>query len=292
MTFKPLVLADRPFFIDLEKRFPFSTSDVNFTNLFIWRDFYNFIWTEAEGCVCLIANPIEGPSFALPPLGGGDKFKAVDFLFSSMSQPRLSRVGEELAVFLGQRRSDLVIEPDPDNHDYVYLSEKLINLSGRKMHQKKNHYNYFINNYKFELITITEEHLDELVSIEDKWLISKSEKIGPSSHLLLEARAVHLLLENLRILELEGLAIKIDGRVEAFTLGQPLNQETALIHVEKANPEFRGIYVALCSNFCRFFYADKKYVNREQDLGLAGLRRSKESLKPDHLEKKFVIMVK
>ncbi|MDR1677333.1 MAG: phosphatidylglycerol lysyltransferase domain-containing protein, partial [Deltaproteobacteria bacterium] len=81
----------------------------------------------------------------------------------------------------------------------------------------------------------------------------------------------------------------VDGRIEAFSLGESLSPDTALIHVEKGSPGIRGIYVALCSNFCRAAFSDKIYINREQDLGLPGLRWSKESLKPDHMRKKFNI---
>jgi hypothetical protein len=105
----------------------------------------------------------------------------------------------------------------------------------------------------------------------------------------MEKRAVHLLLANLEALCLQGMAIRIDGRIEGFTLGEPLNEDTALIHVEKGNPLIRGIYVALCSQFCRRYYSHLTYINREQDLGLPGLRFSKESLKPDHMVQKFVI---
>jgi hypothetical protein len=209
-----------------------------------------------------------------------------------MAEPKLSRVPEAAAQVIAEARPDWLVEPDPDNADYVYLADKLITLSGRRMHQKKNHYNHFVQNNRFELLEVTEALHGELVEVEAKWLTSKTEKLGPDNHLQLEREAVHILLENFRALELQGLAIRVNGKIEAFTLGEPLSPDTALIHVEKGNPDIRGIYVALCSHFCKTYYADKTYVNREQDLGLPGLRKSKESLKPDHLRKKFNIWPK
>jgi hypothetical protein len=289
MSFKPLGLEDRPVFRALEKAFPPATSDVNFTNMFIWNDYYHFSWREAFGCLCLVAQPEGQSPFALPPLGGGEALKASEFLFSQLETPIMSRTPEALAQLFAHERPSWRIEPDPDNDDYVYLAEKLINLSGRRMHQKKNHLNYFRQNYRAEYVDVTEALTPELTLVEDLWLTAKTEKIGPQSHLIMERKAVHLLLANLKALELSGLAIRVEGKIQAFTIGEALNEDTAVIHVEKGNPEFRGIYVALCSEFCRRRFAEMTYVNREQDLGLPGLRFSKESLKPHRMDKKFVV---
>jgi hypothetical protein len=257
--------------------------------MFIWQGFYHFSWTRAHDCLCLIAFPEGGEPFAMPPLGSGDRLKAIDFLFGQMPSPRLSRAPEELASAVAQARPGWRVESDPDNDDYVYLAEKLINLSGRRMHQKKNHYNSFVQNNRYELVEVTEDLRDELAEVEAKWLVSKTEKIGETSHLRMEREAVHIILDNLAALGVHGLAIRIGGKIEAFALGESLSPDTAVVHVEKGNPEIRGVYVALCSHFCRAFFSDKTYINREQDLGLAGLRQSKESLKPDHMRKKYNI---
>jgi hypothetical protein len=285
----PLTLEDQRVFRELEKRCPMVTSDANFTNLFIWQGFYHFSWTMAHDCICILARPEGAPEFGLPPLGCGDRVRAAEFLLEELSEPLLSRVPEELAAKIGAAHPEWRIQADPDNDDYIYLAEKLINLNGRRMHQKKNHYNYFIQNYHFDLLPVEECLKEELLAVESKWLTSKSENIEPGLHLLLEEQAVHLLLENYSALGVQGLAIKIDGKIEAFSLGESLNDDTAIIHVEKGNPEIRGIYVAICSHFCKRYYSDKTYINREQDLGLPGLRKSKESLKPDHMGKKFNI---
>jgi hypothetical protein len=263
------------------------TSDANFTNLFIWQSYYNFVWTYVHECICILARPEGVPPYAFPPLGCGDRVRAAEFLAQQMTQPKLSRIPQELADKIAAAHPNWKIESDPNNDDYVYLAEKLINLNGRRMHQKKNHYNNFVQNNRFELLPINECPKEELLELEAKWLISKSEKVGSGSHLQMEKQAVHLLLEHYATLEIQGMAIRINGKIEAFTLGESLNPQTALIHVEKGNPDIRGIYVALCSHFCRRYYSDKIYINREQDLGLEGLRKSKESLKPDHMGKKF-----
>jgi hypothetical protein len=290
MSFKPLTLLDRPIFKSMETSHPLYTSDTNFTNIFIWQSYYNFSWAQNSDCLCLLAQPENSATFGFPPIGTGNKLKAVEFLVSQMEEPRLSRVPEELAQLISQNFPNWQILPDPDNDDYVYLAEKLINLSGRRMHQKKNHYNYFIQNYPHEFQNINQALLPELIEMESQWLISKTEKIGANSHLIKEKESVHSLLENMTPLEVTGLVVRIKGKIEAFTIGESLNKDTAIIHVEKGNPDIRGIYIALCSQYCRAFFPDKTFINREQDLGLPGLKQSKESLKPDHMRKKFIII--
>jgi hypothetical protein len=289
MSFKPITLEDRDIFRAAEKACPLTTSDVNFTNMIIWNDYYHITWTEYGGCLALLARPEGQEPFALPPLGLGDQLAATEYLFSQLDKPRLSRAPESLVQVIAKERPNWTILPDPDNDDYVYLAEKLINLSGRRMHQKKNHYNYFKQNYSYELVDVTLDLIPELIAVEDLWLTAKTEKIGEESHLIMEKRAVHICLDKIEELSLKGLAIRVEGRIEAFTLGEPLNEDTALIHVEKGNPAIRGIYVALLSEFCSRYFSTLTYVNREQDLGLPGLKFSKESLKPHHMAKKFVV---
>jgi hypothetical protein len=294
--FAPLVLEDRPAFKALEASRPLEGSDASFTNLFIWRNYYRFVWSaEVPGALCVMANPEGSPPFCLPPLGAWEDLSAWDFMASRMKamglEPLFSRVPERAAEFLKAARPAWVVEADRDNDDYIYDASKLRTLSGRSMHQKKNHYNHFVQNYRAEFLPITRDLFQELKRVEDKWLTLKTEREGEgaATHLAMEREAIHAILENFEILGQKGLAVTIDGRIEAFTVGEMLSPDTLLVHVEKGNPEIRGIYVALCSHFARQIFPEAAFVNREQDLGLTGLRRSKESLKPHHFVRKFQI---
>ncbi|MDR1394870.1 MAG: DUF2156 domain-containing protein, partial [Deltaproteobacteria bacterium] len=186
MSFKPLTLEDAPLFRREEKKHPLASSDVNFTNMFIWNDYYHFSWLRRGEAICLLARPEGGQPFALPPLGGGDHLEASRFLMEALAsegcRPVMSRVPARLSRLLAESCPAWTAEPDPDNDDYVYLSEKLITLSGRRMHQKKNHYNNFVQNNRYELLEVTEELIGELMEVEDLWLTGKFEKIGPQSH--------------------------------------------------------------------------------------------------------------
>ncbi|MDR2199259.1 MAG: phosphatidylglycerol lysyltransferase domain-containing protein [Deltaproteobacteria bacterium] len=279
-------------FIEYEKKYPLSASDCNFTNLFIWRHYYNFTWARLGDSLCVMADPKEAKPFCLPPLGDYKSPEAWDFLADCMESPFFSRVPENCKDFISQERPGWLIVPDRDNDDYVYSNNKLITLSGRIMHQKKNHYNYFRNNYPHEFARITSELFPELMSLDDRWMDNKVEQGSSSSHLIMEKAAISELLNNFEELEVSGLAVKVNGRIEGFSIGEMLNEDTIVVHVEKGNPDIRGIYVAVFSNFCGMFFPDAQYVNREQDLGLPGLRNSKLSLKPVHFVNKFNLFPK
>ncbi len=294
MSFKPLTLGDQPIFRAAERSTPQMIADTNFTNQFIWRSYYRPVWAEAHGCLCLLARPQDGEPFGLPPVGDGDQLAALDFTLAALrdltGRPTFQRVPEALVEKLAAAGRPYECTHDRDSDDYVYLREQLCSLSGRKMHQKKNHYNYFINHYQFECLPITRGLVPELLAVQESWLATKEERDAVSNHLAYELESVHELLRHMDDLNQIGLAIRIDGRIEGFTMGEVMSPDTALVHIEKADYEVRGLFVALSSHFCRELPPEMVYINREQDLGLPGLRFSKESLKPDHMRRKYLVV--
>ena len=157
------------------------------------------------------------------------------------------------------------------------------------MNQKKKHYHFFVNHRQFECLPITDELVPDLLAVQESWLAIKEEQNIPLSHLRHEVESVHELLRHFKDLDQLGLAIRINGRIEGFTMGEVMSPDTVLVHLEKATYDIRGLFVALSSHFCRQLPPEIVYVNREQDLGLPGLRHSKESLKPDHMRRKFIV---
>ena len=287
--FKALSLEDREAVAGVWREDPPQTSELTFTNLFMWRGHYQPAWRMENDCLLVVASPAGRPPFGLPPHGRGDKARAVERLLEVTApggRPAVERAGRDLVDLLADSQR-YRSEPDPDQNDYVYLTESLISLSGRKMHQKKNHLNQFIKNNDFECRRLEAELIASVLELQESWCEMRACAQDPG--LASEDRAVYEALENFDRLSCEGLAIIIDGRVEAFALGEPLNPDTAVIHVEKANPEFRGLYAAINQRFCQEFFADRLYVNREQDLGSEGLRQAKQSYHPHHLVEKYVI---
>jgi len=113
-----------------------------------------------------------------------------------------------------------------------------------------------------------------------------------SPELLSEDYAIREALTHFEELDYRGGAVEINAEIEAFSLGEPLNPNTAVIHIEKANPDIPGLYVAINQLFCKNAWSPMEYINREQDLGLEGLRRAKESYHPSHMVNKYTLIPK
>jgi len=233
----------------------------------------------------------EGQSpFALPPFGAGDKRKAIDYLFEYLAEetpnPKISRVPGSFV----EENIDLenfFVEIDRDNSDYVYLTDNLIKLSGKKYHRKKNHLNRFRKNYSYEYRDLDEEGVECFLDMQENWCQLKNCLENPG--LLREDYAVYNALTHFEDLNYKGGSIIINGEVEAFSLGEQLNEKTAVIHIEKANPDIPGLYTAINQFFCEKAWSHMKYINREQDLGIEGLRKAKKSYIPHHMVDKYVL---
>ncbi len=271
---------------------PPQTSELTFTNLFIWRDFYRPLWRKAAGCLALILRPRGEAPFALPPVAGpgGDRMAALQALMSDLeamgAAPRACRVGEEFVQrYLDQKRYQARL--DRDHSDYLYLTADLIRLSGKRFHGKKNHLNRFKRTVEYQYKPLDQELVECVLEMQQNWCALRD--CAASESLQNEDRAIFEALTHFDRLGYTGGAIVVNGVVEAFSLGEPLNPDTAVIHIEKANPEIPGLYAAINQMFAERAWSHLTYINREQDLGLPGLRRAKESYHPHHLVHKYQV---
>ena len=290
---KPLEIEDKSTFQAFFAGDPPQASEYTFTNLFMWRKKFNPSWTMLEDCLLITMNPPGEPNYGLFPIGRGDKRKALSVLIEMLKEfqerPKISRV-ERRMVENFVDTSEFEIESDKNNFDYVYLSEDLIKLKGNRYHRKKNHLNRFKKTVNFEFRSMDDVLIDEVLQLQEDWCEFK--ECADNQDLFLEDQAIYEALKNYRLLKFKGGVVLIDGKVEAFSFGEILNPETAVIHVEKANPEIPGLYTAINQMFASDSWSDVKYINREQDLGLEGLRKAKESYYPDHMIEKYVLKEK
>lgn len=202
----------------------------------------------------------------------------------------MHRVPEGLVKRYLNSASHLTRVLDRDHCDYVYLTEELIHLEGNKFHGKRNHINKFKKHHTYDYTTLTPDLIDACLSLESEWCNLKHCELFPG--LLGEERAIYQALHNMEKLDFKGGVIQIDGAVEAFALGEQLNPHTAVIHIEKANPAFDGLYQLINQEFCAHEWKGMTYINREQDLGDEGLRKAKLSYHPHHLVNKYTVTLK
>ena len=291
--FKPIEIQDKHLFDEFLRKDPPRISELTFTNLFIWRHHYRPVWLQWNECLLIIFHPQTGTTYGLAPFGPGDKKSALDVLSEEIakqtSDVRICRVEEEFIKNHIDPAKYAVVN-DRDNSDYVYLTKDLIDLSGNKYHRKKNHLNQFIKNYAFEYHPLNTELVKRVLGMQEAWC--QFRECVEKADLLAEEFAVREALTCYEELGYQGGAILINSAVEAFSLGEPLNEDTAVIHIEKANPEIPGLYAAINQIFCLNAWPEVTYINREQDMGVEGLRKAKESYYPHHMVDKYTLIPK
>jgi hypothetical protein len=288
--FKDLSLEEKPLFDATFSKFPPLISEFTFTNLFIWRYAYQLKISRLQDFLCLLAEKKES-SFFFPPIGEGDMVKCYQILLQYLKEKGVSqeitRVPEPVVTPVDWKAAGMVAEFDRDQCDYIYLTEDLINLQGRKYHRKRNHIKQFKDKYPYQYIPLTPEWTSECLRLETEWCDLRHCEAIPG--LANESIAIKEALTHFDPLGIKGGVILIDGKVEAFTLGESLNQETVVIHIEKANPAYEGLYPLINQAFLENHWSGYLYVNREQDLGEEGLRKAKESYFPHHLINKYIV---
>jgi len=163
--------------------------------------------------------------------------------------------------------------------------QELIELKGRKFEAKRHHIRTFLRNtpeYVYEDMNLT--NALECIPVAQEWLTRQH-----SDDVIMQAEnfAVEQALTYFAKLELSGALIRVDGKIEAFAVGEALSEDTAVIHIEKANPEIVGLYQMINREFLRNAWANMTYVNREEDMGIPGLRAAKQSYRPIRMVEKY-----
>ena len=287
---KDLTLEDKPLCDQLFNQFPPQISEFTFTNLFIWRQAYQIKISHLQNFLCLLSEQ-EGSSFFFPPIGEGDVIECYQSLLQYLRgkgiPPKIVRVPEAVVAQIDWKISGMKAELDRNQSDYVYLTQDLTELKGRKYHRKRNHIKQFQEKYSYQYIPLTPEWIPQCLQLETEWCDLRQCEASPG--LLNESLAIKEAFTHYEELGVKGGAILINAKVEAFTLGDPLNPETVVIHIEKANPAYEGLYPTINQAFLEYQWSGYTYINREQDLGEEGLRKAKESYFPHHLVNKYTV---
>lgn len=289
---RPLTLADRDAVSALVREQPRQQSELTFTNLFIWRDAYQLQLSDVGGALAIFswrADPED--SFLFPPLGESANADTVrrclEHMAASGHAAVMPRATEQDLGRLGIAADQFAIAPDRDNWDYVYLVQDLIELRGNRYHRKRNHLEQFTSQHQFAYRRLTPDLVPSCRELQDRWCDDKHCDLVAT--LRAESKAVKEVLDNFEALGVTGGCVEIADGIEAFALGELLNPDTVVIHIEKANAAFHGLYQAINRQFLEQEWQHIGYVNREQDLGIEGLRKAKESYYPHHMVEKFTV---
>ncbi len=170
--------------------------------------------------------------------------------------------------------------------NYIYLRNDLVNLKGGRYQSKRNHINRFQNTYNYTFQPLTPELIPDCIALEEEW--RKQHVFEEQTSYEQEKMALVTALRNYEVLELLGGVVFIDEKIEAFSIGSAINGDTFDVMFEKANPLYDGIYSVINQEFTSLIPEQYTYINREEDLGMEGLRKSKLSYKPTFLFEKSI----
>ena len=208
-----------------------------------------------------------------------------EYLEGKGVKPYIRNIWEPFREIIEKACPWLEITPTDISWDYVYKREKLAELKGKKLHGKRNHINKFIEEHPdFVYKKLDSSMYGECIAVYDEW---KEEKGLSEKEFANERRSVVLALENMDKLNLTGGAILLDGKIKAFTIGERLTENMQLIHIEKADAEINGLFPMINKMYVLNECKDVEYINREEDMGIEGMRKAKRSYFPDYMVKKY-----
>lgn len=292
MDFQPIDIQMKARVERYTKPWRLQCSEYTFTNLYMWGKEECIRIAEQDGAMFFLSKCGADEPFMFAPLTEdpeGDYAAAlaaaVDYFRSEGLTPHFRGIsGPIKAAF--ERCPGYRLIDDRDDSDYVYSMESLRTLSGKKLHGKRNHINQFRAQYgdAFEYVEITADMLDECMDVYCEWLSGKD---ASEPGVLGEQEAIRRILTHMDTLGVKGGGIRIGGKLAAFTLGEQIDEEIAVIHIEKADSDIPGLYTIINQQFVEHAWTHVKYINREEDMGLPGLRRAKLSYNPAFMIDKF-----
>ena len=284
MNFKKIELCDK------DKLLPFLqganelTCELSFANLLIWQPLYNNCYCIVDGILYLKSYDDNIETYSLP---FGDMKTGMQKIIDHVGHlPAIwAQAGKRFDEFKELYGEYYDIFESRNEFDYIYNSFDLINLSGKKYHSKRNHISSFSKKHDWRYEEISAKNIDKVKLCAKKWYGQYDDM---DEELKNEMRGVELMLDNMEALDIVGGAIVVGDEVVSFTLGSAINEQIYNIHTEKALDDFDTAYSVINREFAARNLANYQYINREDDLGIEGLRRAKLSYRPQIILPKYI----
>ena len=280
ICFKELCISDKAFVDEILQKSDKRFCEYTFGNMYCWGKSYGMqIAIFEDGFI--VGNP-DKKSFNFP--AGKDIDRMIKWLISKYDSFSLSCLSENEKEWLSKRFDGFEISEMPKRFDYIYESEKLQSLTGKKLAAKRNHINAFLSDGNYYTEYITGENIQSVYEFNKNWckgICTEDESLAA------EMCALEKGLKNFDELGYHGLILYKNGKLCAYSFGEPINSDTFCVHAEKADTEVRGAYQMINREFAREFCKDFMYINREDDAGDEGLRRAKMSYYPTDIGKKY-----
>ena len=289
LSLKELTISDKDAISPYLYLNKYGVCDFSFSNIYIWRHTYKVEYSLHRNFLIILSSDFDGLRHFFMPLSlaDSDPKEIIDDMiawsFEKDEDFRMIGLTDSMLDELSFLGPNFIVEKS-EIWDYIYNAEDLIHLKGKKFHAKRNHINKFNSLYNYQYSDLQKEHIPLCLDLLKAWNLDN----GNNALMTADERAVIEALNNFEELGMSGGCLFIDGKLGAFTMGQPINSEIYAIHIEKALPEYEGIYSKINQAFAERHCSGYKYINREEDLGIEGLRKSKMSYNPSFLLHKRV----
>ncbi len=281
--FRPVTLADQSYFQNHFERYPQVHSDNTFTNMICWNHYANYEFAHVRDNI-IISSTIDGKTTFRPPIGPQDNGLlrevirlAVDF---GDTVPFVL-VDDESREWIQEIFTDIELSLDRDYAEYVYRSSDLANLPGKEYLTIRHQVNKFRRNCSPVVQPLGISALEEVKQFLLEWCEWKD--CDGKEFLKNEKDAILFAIDHFSELGLKGLSIRVQGKIGAISLYEPLNPDTVVVHFEKGLPDCEGIYKAINAETALLLQDAYRYINRESDMGVPGLREAKLRYHPDHM---------
>ena len=299
LMFKPFALEDKALIDSYTKPWNLQCSDLSFANLFIWgadgkmeyaeKNNVLYIKLEFKGVPVFLWAPI--PKYGVEVDYRKAVYEGIDYMKKRGVEPTYRSVWTMFKDKMLTACPELFSMPTDIAWDYVYTRESLATLKGKKLHGKRNHINKFkstFDDWCYE--PITKENVEECFQMALRWRNESGceEDVEKNAEMCVTLNSLRLFEE----LELTGGVLRVDGEVVAFTIGEPICEDTFVVHFEKAFADIEGAYTMINQQFVEHECRDYLYVNREEDTGSEGLRKAKLSYRPVFMVEKGTVTEK
>ena len=294
--FKDITIEDKNLLSSYFNKRTSLSYEYLFSSLFMWRNSFNIKYSIIDGALIILRQEDKGKYF-MQPLGYTKN--SINSIIKKLKNLSLKEdnfnflfgdVEENFKNYLQfEFKNKIEIFEDINDFEYIYKTKDLIELKGSKYHKKRNHYNTFKKLYNCKIKEISSDKIkDDCLKLLDIW-----NKNGNYSftNFDLERKAILECFHNMNHLDLKSIAIYDNSSIVGFSIGDILNN-TGIIHIEKANNDYNGVYSFLNREFLLKDFSKTTFINRQEDCGNLGLRQSKESYYPIKKLKKYWIKFK
>ncbi len=269
----------------------FSICDYSFANLYLWS-FGEDTKYKIEDEILFLKSIYDNKEYYYMPIPRRETEESLEVLRSKIEEllKKQKRIFYASEYWKNKFNKYFCFEENRDYADYIYSFERLAYLKGRKYSKKRNRIKNFLKKYEnYTYEKISDKNIEEVIKFQKKWDLIKN--LENKEILKNESEGILAILKDYSNLDLLGGILKFEGSIIAYTIGEILNEETVVIHIEKALANYIGSYQFINMKFLQEQAFKKvKFVNREDDFGVEGLRRAKMSYHPLYLEKKYNIV--